>query len=146
MILVTVIFFNDPYVVHSGFLRSLSDTDTGPPHTIRHSYTECYSAGLRGRTRQRYTHVNTRTNVRVQFSSSKHMLKIVFTSLNHVSETSCFYIFPINLWCANRWAHWAEVWWAAREQHREDVDCGYLPKHTHTQSTLTRTCSQNPQD
>lgn len=30
--------------------------------------------------------------------------------------------------------------------HREDVDGGHLPKHTHSQSTLTHTRSQNPQD
>lgn len=39
-------FYYEPYVVHSGFPHSPSDTSTGPLHMIPHSYTECYSAGL----------------------------------------------------------------------------------------------------
>lgn len=37
---------DDPYVDHSGFQRSLSDTGSGPQHMFLHSYTEYYSAGL----------------------------------------------------------------------------------------------------
>lgn len=40
------VFYYEPYVVHSGFPHSPSDTSTGPLHMIPHSYTECYSAGL----------------------------------------------------------------------------------------------------
>lgn len=116
-----------------------------------HSYTECYSAGL-WEEQDKDTHTWTRRPA-LGFSSVypntccrlylRHQQNWHWTMF--LKRYASRY-FLKNLWCVNRWAHQVEVRWAARERHREDVDGGHLPKHTHSQSTLTHTRSQNPQD
>ncbi len=139
-------FQDDPYVDHSGFLRSLSDTGSGPLHTFPRSYTEYCSSGLCAQTRRQthtqtlglnsvYTNIHRRSDLQHVCTVNLKVLRYNFLK-NHSAKTD----FSFG-WSAEscKGTTWKRCWlWASSKTHTHPVDSHtHARTHSHTQQPMS---------